>query len=183
MVTLGTPDLGIGDAGRSILTGVAINTAPQELNRARRGRRHGEQKPSYLTLTPGVWTLTEAAAAIPVGTRKIEICLDPHRGTLPCSIAFDDVTAPCRRRCRRLPELPVLQQPVPSSPLFFGAFGAAGDGAKVPRWSANPLGMLWPSGDESDRIRGQARSARWLSSPRGKSPLHWGSAHRMLRPD
>jgi len=27
---------------------------------------------------------------------------------------------------------------------FFGAFGAAWDDAMVARWSANPLGMLWP---------------------------------------
>ena len=27
---------------------------------------------------------------------------------------------------------------------FFGAFGAAWDDAMVVRWSANPLGMLWP---------------------------------------
>jgi hypothetical protein len=27
---------------------------------------------------------------------------------------------------------------------FFGAFGAAWDEAMVARWSANPLGMLWP---------------------------------------
>ena len=27
---------------------------------------------------------------------------------------------------------------------FFGAFGVAGDDAMVARWSANPLGMLWP---------------------------------------
>ena len=27
---------------------------------------------------------------------------------------------------------------------FLGAFGAAWDDAMVARWSANPLGMLWP---------------------------------------
>jgi hypothetical protein len=27
---------------------------------------------------------------------------------------------------------------------FFGAFGTAWDDAMVARWSANPLGMLWP---------------------------------------
>ena len=27
---------------------------------------------------------------------------------------------------------------------FFGAFGAAWDDALVARWSADPLGMLWP---------------------------------------
>jgi hypothetical protein len=27
---------------------------------------------------------------------------------------------------------------------FFGAFGAAWDDAMVARWSADPLGMLWP---------------------------------------
>lgn len=27
---------------------------------------------------------------------------------------------------------------------FFGAFGAAWDDAMVARWSANPMGMLWP---------------------------------------
>jgi hypothetical protein len=30
---------------------------------------------------------------------------------------------------------------------FFGAFGAAWDDALVARWSANPLGMLWPEAD------------------------------------
>ena len=30
---------------------------------------------------------------------------------------------------------------------FFGAFGAAWDDAMVARWSANPLGMLWPDVD------------------------------------
>jgi hypothetical protein len=30
---------------------------------------------------------------------------------------------------------------------FFGAFGAAWDDAMVARWSANPLGMLWPERD------------------------------------
>src|SRR5918995_7431397 len=31
--------------------------------------------------------------------------------------------------------------------LLFGAFGAARDDAMVARWSANPLGMLWPEMD------------------------------------
>jgi hypothetical protein len=30
---------------------------------------------------------------------------------------------------------------------FFGAFGAAWDDAMAARWSANPLGMLWPEMD------------------------------------
>jgi hypothetical protein len=30
---------------------------------------------------------------------------------------------------------------------FFGAFGAPWDDAMVARWSANPLGMLWPEAD------------------------------------
>ena len=30
---------------------------------------------------------------------------------------------------------------------FFGPFGAAWDDAMVARWSANPLGMLWPEMD------------------------------------
>jgi hypothetical protein len=30
---------------------------------------------------------------------------------------------------------------------FFGAFGTAWDDAMVARWSANPLGMLWPERD------------------------------------
>jgi hypothetical protein len=30
---------------------------------------------------------------------------------------------------------------------FFGTFGAAWDDAIVARWSANPLGMLWPEMD------------------------------------
>ena len=29
---------------------------------------------------------------------------------------------------------------------FFGAFGAPWDDTMVARWSANPLGMLWPGG-------------------------------------
>jgi hypothetical protein len=31
--------------------------------------------------------------------------------------------------------------------LLFGALGAAWDDAMVARWSANPLGMLWPEMD------------------------------------
>ena len=31
---------------------------------------------------------------------------------------------------------------------FFGAFGAPWDDAMVARWSANPLGMLWPEIDQ-----------------------------------
>jgi hypothetical protein len=31
--------------------------------------------------------------------------------------------------------------------LSSGAFGAAWDDAMVVRWSANPLGMLWPATD------------------------------------
>ena len=34
-----------------------------------------------------------------------------------------------------------------SSPAFFGAFGAAWDDTMAARWSANPLGMLWPELD------------------------------------
>ena len=30
---------------------------------------------------------------------------------------------------------------------FFGAYGAPRDDAMVARWSANPLGMLWPEMD------------------------------------
>jgi hypothetical protein len=30
---------------------------------------------------------------------------------------------------------------------FFGAFGAAWDDAMAARWSANPLGVLWPETD------------------------------------
>jgi hypothetical protein len=52
----------------------------------------GSEEPAYAALTPLTWELREAAAAIPVGTRKIKICLDAHRDSLPCSIAFDDVT-------------------------------------------------------------------------------------------
>jgi hypothetical protein len=52
----------------------------------------GSEEPSYDTLTPGTWTLVEAEAAIPVGTRTIRVCLDSHRDSLPFSIAFDDVT-------------------------------------------------------------------------------------------
>jgi hypothetical protein len=32
---------------------------------------------------------------------------------------------------------------------LFGAFGAAWDDGMVARWSANPLGMLWPEMDAS----------------------------------
>jgi hypothetical protein len=52
----------------------------------------GSEEPAYAALTPLTWELREAEAAIPVGTRKIKICLDAHRDSLPCSIAFDDVT-------------------------------------------------------------------------------------------
>lgn len=50
------------------------------------------EEPAYSALAPLTWELREAAAAIPPGTRKIKICLDSHRDSLPCSIAFDDVT-------------------------------------------------------------------------------------------
>jgi hypothetical protein len=52
----------------------------------------GSEEPAYLELTPGVWTLTEAQATIPVGTRTIKICLDSHRDSLPASVAFDDAS-------------------------------------------------------------------------------------------
>ena len=38
---------------------------------------------------------------------------------------------------------------------FFGAFGAAWGDAMVARWSANPLGMLWP--EMGYRVRGGGR--------------------------
>ena len=37
---------------------------------------------------------------------------------------------------------------------FFGAFGAAWDGAMVARWSANPLAMLWPEMDAALVVSG-----------------------------
>jgi hypothetical protein len=65
------------------------------------------EEPAYLELTPGVWTLTEAAAAIPVGTRTIRICLDSHRDSLPASVAFDDATLEINPG-NALTELPVV---------------------------------------------------------------------------
>jgi hypothetical protein len=56
--------------------------------------------------------------------------------------------------------------------LFFGAFGAAWDDAIVARWSANPLGMLWPEMDAAFDLRwgkrGTPSAARWpaVISPR-----------------
>jgi Concanavalin A-like lectin/glucanases superfamily len=37
---------------------------------------------------------------------------------------------------------------------FFGAFGVAWDDAMVARWSANPLGMLWPETDAAFVVAG-----------------------------
>ena len=54
----------------------------------------------------------------------------------------------------------------------FGAFGAAWDDAMVARWSANPLGMLWPEMDAAfgrrvarTVVRRQQRAVRWWSLP------------------
>jgi hypothetical protein len=65
------------------------------------------EEPSYLTLTPGTWTLTEAEATIPVGTRTIKICLDSRRDSLPHSVAFDDATLEIHPG-NTLTELPVV---------------------------------------------------------------------------
>jgi hypothetical protein len=50
---------------------------------------------------------------------------------------------------------------------FFGAFGAAWDDALVARWSANPLGMLWPEMDAAFVTPGWAarlqHGGRWSS--------------------
>jgi len=37
---------------------------------------------------------------------------------------------------------------------FFGAFGAAWHDGMVARWSANPLGMLWPQMDAAGPMSG-----------------------------
>jgi hypothetical protein len=45
---------------------------------------------------------------------------------------------------------------------FFGALGAAWNDAMVTRWSANPLGMLWPDTDSAfvtARLRGGTNHA------------------------
>jgi len=47
---------------------------------------------------------------------------------------------------------------------FFGAFGVASDHAVVARWSANPLGMLWPEMDVvfvTSGGGGPASGGRW----------------------
>jgi hypothetical protein len=52
---------------------------------------------------------------------------------------------------------------------FFGAFGAAWDDAMVARWSANPLGMLWP---ERDAAFVGASGGGGLHQPRPGTPSH-----------
>jgi hypothetical protein len=47
---------------------------------------------------------------------------------------------------------------------FFGAFGAAWDDAMAARWSANPLGMLWPEGDAVLVTTGGGNGGRLLSA-------------------
>ena len=41
---------------------------------------------------------------------------------------------------------------------FFAAFGVAWDDAMVARWSANPLGMLWPQTEAAFVTTGGGRS-------------------------
>jgi hypothetical protein len=51
---------------------------------------------------------------------------------------------------------------------FFGAFSAAWDDAMVARWSANPLGMLWPERDAAFVASDggpPAAAGQWSSSP------------------
>jgi hypothetical protein len=50
---------------------------------------------------------------------------------------------------------------------FFGAFGAAWDDAMVARWSANPLGMLWPEMDAGFASSGGSGGSPPASSPAG----------------
>jgi hypothetical protein len=52
---------------------------------------------------------------------------------------------------------------------FFGAFGAAWGEAMVGRWSANPLGMLWPQMDSAfvTSWRGKTGARR----PRRATPI------------
>jgi hypothetical protein len=45
---------------------------------------------------------------------------------------------------------------------FFGAFDAAWDDTMVARWSANPLGMLWPEMDAAFVTSGGGNGARRL---------------------
>jgi Putative phage tail protein len=65
------------------------------------------EEPAYDTFTPGAWTQVEAEAAIPVGTRKIKLCLDSRRDSLPFSVAFDDATLEINPG-NTLTELPVV---------------------------------------------------------------------------
>jgi hypothetical protein len=48
---------------------------------------------------------------------------------------------------------------------FFGAFGAAWDDAMVARWSANPLGMLWPEIDAPFVVPGGGGSPAMARRP------------------
>jgi hypothetical protein len=66
---------------------------------------------------------------------------------------------------------------------FFGAFGAAWDGAMVARWSANSLGILWPewmrhwSRQVAETVACRLRrGGRWSSSLPGRvRPFRHGS--------
>jgi hypothetical protein len=56
-----------------------------------------------------------------------------------------------------------------------GTLGATWDGAMVARWSANPLGMLWPESDAAFVTSGGGRrpadrsGGRWSSSLRAEA--------------
>jgi hypothetical protein len=51
---------------------------------------------------------------------------------------------------------------------FFGAFRAAWDDAMVARWSADPLGMLWPQVDTAFATSVAGRAARSGAPPGGR---------------
>jgi hypothetical protein len=65
-----------------------------------------------------------------------------------------------RRTCRRL-----------------GAFGATWDDAMVARWSANPLGMLWPEMDAAFMSAGGGHH-RWKPERERTVPGSYGPRRR-----
>ena len=77
---------------RALALLLALRLGRRRLLREDRDLVLASEEPAYLELTPGVWTLTEAEAAIPAGTRTIKICRDSHRESLPASVAFDDAS-------------------------------------------------------------------------------------------
>ena len=71
----------------------------------------------------------------------------------------------------------------------FGAFGATWDDAMVTRWSANPLGMLWPAMDAAFMMTGGGGrrlrcGGQWSSSLEASRPAQTGrgNARHIARP-